>query len=64
MSEEKFRRELASLLEKFPEQAKGFQVAELPSVSEGAEAAPQGGRCVRYGRNPQTGELVCLEYAT
>lgn len=63
MSDKEFRAELAALLKKFPEQARGFSVELSSSSAEEATGAAVSTRCVRYGRDPETGELICLEYA-
>lgn len=62
--DEEFLRGLKALLDKHPNMAGGFSVE---SVSQSEEApkpeASDEKRCIRYGRDPNTGELVCLEYA-
>ena len=63
MSEGEFQAELKALLKRFPEQAKGFIVQPAPaSGGEVNSSATATARCVRYGVDPDTGEVVCLEW--
>ena len=53
---------LGELLERFPEEAKGFTIPEESLEGVGApEAALASRTCCRFGRIPGDG-LVCLEW--
>ena len=63
MTNPKFRAALKKLVDDFPvDGAVLVEETQATSDNEPSGAALAGKKCVRWGRNPKTNELVCLQW--